>query len=843
MSTLHFNGPVWNALQSGDRTVVFGPQPHEDDALTAAVNTAITAIKTLNDAIQGTSDWEIVVDKDTREKIVAHRVEDVVLPPLNPLASKKPMRGRKPRMGTGEVNLLDLCCSEGFINDGRRMLMSHQWDNMVRFYYESTLDMEGARADARAAKPGILKNTCVDALKSVEIEARTCRKDSFVSYSGLPPYGLILADVPGLGKTTTGLMCGVLSRAVSRAQEGPTRILAVVPLSVTAQWTAEVETMFGWKGQHVVVYEPTKTTQTELENANIVIVPESSLSTMLKSIWTKPKSAKAFHRSGDPERAGWKRVNQDQDVKHPLFHSEWAALIVDESHNYRNPATQGSVAIAALGAASRVRVLLTGTPYVNRMDDYTVQMKLVGGRPELHDGPQSKNPGIQQQFTERAQRTSLVGHPKSILKLPLLREVLVEVPMSPKDIEAVREAAVAVTTGVNDTFKSINHLLYASSARPLYEYRDLEHWQLTNVNNKYTVNKAAESDGHKATEGEERMLRDFKASKIAEDPSLKLQIAVNIALQAKYSGRKTVMFAHSIPILQAMESLINESLGSGSAALYTGEVSQHTRHTLVNPESVKGSLFKQGENPWVLLCSIKAGGFGLNLAPAASVCVILDCGWTPSEDRQAIDRIHRVGATTQCDAYILANQLSSEDLIRRLYHQFKEDNYRRIMEVSYVNNAEVQEKPNEKLMAKVAQAIEDGFAEVDPGRAYEGTTPADEEYDEDQIEEDLLQARLKEAEELQQQLQRENDEAARIQAELDKAARIQAEIDEEIEARRKIDELHRIAVAREAELQAHLAKSRKRMLESDRNLEILRRQSDEAAARSKRLRANLHNAN
>ena len=44
----------------------------------------------------------------------------------------------------------------------------------------------------------------------------------------------------------------------------------------------------------------------------------------------------------------------------------------------------------------------------------------------------------------------------------------------------------------------------------------------------------------------------------------------------------------------------------------------------------------------VFLVSIKAGSVGLNLACASQV-IILDPSWNPATEKQAIDRVHRIG--------------------------------------------------------------------------------------------------------------------------------------------------------------------------------------------------------
>ena len=793
MSTLHFKEPIWQALRNDDHTV-FGPTHDRDTPVVTKsdIDSAIAAINVLNDAVQAGNGWKVTTNTDDKstikEKIEVHNETDVNMP-YRKRAETEPLRGRLPRSGA-ENKLQELCRSEGFITDGR-MLMGHQWDNMVRFFHESTLDITAARQDAasvddKATKSNVVSVGCSRALAAVEAEALRMKKDTSISYSGLPPYGVLVTDVPGLGKTTTGLMCGLLARAVSRAKGGPTCILAVVPPTLISQWQAEVETLFGWGERNVVVYSADME-ESDLNGADMVIVSRFLLSNMLKSVWTKPSSKKPFHRSGDPEHAGW--VPLEPLVHHPIFHGSWAALIVDESHTYRNAETQGAIAIAALGAASNVRVLLTGTPHVNFLKDLATQMKLAGGRPELHTVPSSAA-DYSQKLYERAQRTSMVGHQKSILKLPPLHEVVVRVPMSSEDKLAVKKAASACSTVVkglkNDsdaaapnTLHAINLLRYASTARPLYEYSSLQSWQLKRVGKRLIIDDNAEFDG--SSKNNEDMVREFQADAIVANPSLKLKIAVRIAQQASLNNRKTIMFSQSLALLYAMKRLVNNALGGENRAeLFVGSTTKARRKELVRQpkNGDEGGLLFSDPKLRVLLCSTTVAGLGLNLAPAADVCVILDCWWNPATDRQAIDRIHRLGAVSQCDVYTLVNQLSSEDVIRTHYHTLKDENKDRIMDVDAFNSDEVQEKPSAKLLQEVVRIIEQGFADDDIRRAYvhgaddvplvpeEPDKMPDVDQDElDQQEEDRLKAIM---EEKSRKLKEQLDAAAK--AARDKAA-------------------------------------------------------------------------
>jgi len=67
--------------------------------------------------------------------------------------------------------------------------------------------------------------------------------------------------------------------------------------------------------------------------------------------------------------------------------------------------------------------------------------------------------------------------------------------------------------------------------------------------------------------------------------------------------------------------------------------------------------FKSGDAP-AFLISLKAGGFGLNLAEADYV-FLLDPWWNPAAEAQAIDRTHRIGQ----DKHVMVYRLVSSDTI------------------------------------------------------------------------------------------------------------------------------------------------------------------------------------
>ena len=74
--------------------------------------------------------------------------------------------------------------------------------------------------------------------------------------------------------------------------------------------------------------------------------------------------------------------------------------------------------------------------------------------------------------------------------------------------------------------------------------------------------------------------------------------------------------------------------------------------------------FKNGEVP-VFLISLKAGGFGLNLAEA-DYCFLLDPWWNPATEAQAVDRAHRIGQTRNVVVYRMISKDTIEEKVMAL---------------------------------------------------------------------------------------------------------------------------------------------------------------------------------
>ena len=79
----------------------------------------------------------------------------------------------------------------------------------------------------------------------------------------------------------------------------------------------------------------------------------------------------------------------------------------------------------------------------------------------------------------------------------------------------------------------------------------------------------------------------------------------------------------------------------------------------------------EDSNEGVFLISLKAGGTGINLV-SADTAIIYDPWWNPASEKQAEDRIYRIGQTKNVMIYRLIVSGSIEEKVQNLQNEKKE---------------------------------------------------------------------------------------------------------------------------------------------------------------------------
>ena len=306
----------------------------------------------------------------------------------------------------------------------------------------------------------------------------------------------------------------------------------------------------------------------------------------------------------------------------------WAAVILDEAQNVKNPDAAVTRAVLALDA--RLRLALTGTPLENRPLDLWSIMTCV-------------NPGYlgtRPEFSARYDRLDVPAHRRALLaarlRPVLLRRLKREVaPELPDRVEERRDSEL--TAGQR-------RLYLAEVAR-----------------SRRLVEQLAAAPGG---------LRQHRIDVLAALTRLR-QICCHPALAGGRSrlgsGKFDTLFELLDPLLAEGHKVLVFSQFVECLKLLAAEMrARCIPHHVLTGQTVKReavvSAFTDDARACAFLVSLKAGGTGLNLT-AASYVVLFDPWWNPAVEAQAIDRTHRIGQDRTVIAYRLVARGTVEERI------------------------------------------------------------------------------------------------------------------------------------------------------------------------------------
>jgi len=305
-------------------------------------------------------------------------------------------------------------------------------------------------------------------------------------------------------------------------------------------------------------------------------------------------------------------------------------VILDESQNIKNPSSKSFMAVRQL--KSRFKLILSGTPVENSVNDLWTQMSFI-------------NPGllgIQQFFQnefvtpiEKKKDEDKARKLQALIKPFVLRrtkeQVAPELPPKTENLFycQMSEEQSSVYEKVKSEYR--NELL-----------RSLE-------------------DGTYAKTQIQVLQGLIKLRQIANHPIMidsdyegdsgKFENVVHTLSNVLDGGHKVLIFSQFVRQL----NIYREHLEKEDIPFVYLDGSTQNRGDVVKQ-------FQEDPKTRVFLISIKAGGVGLNLTEADYV-FILDPWWNPAVEQQAIDRTHRIGQTKNVFIYKFITKDSVEEKI------------------------------------------------------------------------------------------------------------------------------------------------------------------------------------
>lgn len=399
--------------------------------------------------------------------------------------------------------------------------------------------------------------------------------------------GACLADDMGLGKTIQ-VIAALLHQRQARPPGSVARpSLLIAPASLLANWESEVAKF----------------------------APSLKFGVLHPSWAARQPLWQAWQTAPGPATAVWDLVATTYGLaaRTPdLREIEWDWIILDEAQAIKNPGAKQTQAVKQL--KGRARLVLTGTPVENRLDDlWSICDFFQPGLLGPHDSFRKFVKGAQEQGTAGLAPVRRLISPHLLRRLKTDRRVIADLP---------DKTIVKAHCGLAARQAALYGRLVEDLRRDLAAADGIQRKGLVLaalMRFKQACNHPSQllGDGLYAPEdsGKWRRLRD-----LAEEIGARQE---KMLVFTQFKELTEPLAAHLAAIFQR------------SGCVLHGGTPLPRRRELV-------AAFQHEDGPPFFVLSVKAGGTGLNLTEASHV-VHFDRWWNPAVENQATDRAFRIG--------------------------------------------------------------------------------------------------------------------------------------------------------------------------------------------------------
>lgn len=437
--------------------------------------------------------------------------------------------------------------------------------------------------------------------------------------AGLRWKRFLIGDEPGLGKTLQSI--GVVDTA------GAYPCLVICPSSLKINWQREFEKFTDKKA--LVLDNSVATTWPYLlrmDMQQVAVVNYESLRKFFVWDIRKPDG----RMGAAPRGFRLKDVVFCPDIQ--LFKS----VIIDESHRVKDPSAQQTIFARGIVEGKQWRILLSGTPVVNRPADLIAQLSIMGRLGEF--GGRSKflaDYGGGEISKERRGKDE-DDNPRNLdrLSAELYSRCM------------IRREKAKVLTQLPD--KTRTDLYVDISNREEYELaaEDLAQYLM-----KYT--ECTDSDIRRKMRME--ALVKFMTLRSLSSKG-KVRQAVDFVKTFLANGKPLILFCSLHEIVDELKKFFPKAVS------VTGRDSMMMKQAAVD-------AFQSGRAQ-LIICSIKAAGVGLTLTAASNVA-FLELAWTYADCCQCEDRAHRIGQKDNVTCYYLLGRNTIDTALYNIIHQKK----------------------------------------------------------------------------------------------------------------------------------------------------------------------------
>lgn len=321
---------------------------------------------------------------------------------------------------------------------------------------------------------------------------------------------------------------------------------------------------------------------------------------------------------------------------------KWDTVVFDEAQQVKNPDAQ--VSRTAVRLRAEIRVAMTGTPVENRLDElwsifHVTNPGLLGNRARFR-----------QRFAvpiEQRRSAAAAAALNTLVGPHLLRrtkaEVAIELP--PKQYSTV---ICTLTDEQASLYRRVVDRVFADGLGYGIERKGRVLALLTSL--KQICNHPAH----------------YLNEEVAEfGRSGKFDRATEMLAEIVDENDRALVFTQYRVMGELLSGYLSEHLGFGPIPFLHGGLSVPSRDRLVQ------AFQEDDDAPPILLLSLRAAGFGLNLTRAAHV-MHYDRWWNPAVEEQATDRAHRIGQLRTLNVHTLVTGGTIEDHIAQMHETKKE---------------------------------------------------------------------------------------------------------------------------------------------------------------------------
>lgn len=416
----------------------------------------------------------------------------------------------------------------------------------------------------------------------------------------------ILADDMGLGKTLQSLTASVLLKS--------NKTLIICPNSAKYNWAQEIERY--------------------LPDASYIIV-EGTKKEREKILLTKQK-INFFIINYD---AIWNLLDTFKGLHFDL-------MILDEAHRIKNRKAKRTRAVKKLN--TKHRILLTGTPLMNRVEEMWTLLKII---------EPNKWPGYDSFVKEYCEKGGYQG--REIIKYKNLDQL-----KNKLQDNMLRRRKDEVLKDLPEKIYQDYYLDLDPETLKIYRQAETQAFAEISKNEKITINGIF----GKLT----RLKQIAVAPEIlgAKHESIKIQETRRIVEEVLDSGQKIIIYSQFKKVTEYLHTLFVDTYKL-PVAYISGDVPADQRQLEVNK-------FQNQPDCQIFLGTTQSCKEALNLT-AATYVLFMDKLWNPADNRQAEDRCYRIGQKNAINVISLIAKNTIEEKIEEKLKQ-KQDIFNDVIE-------------------------------------------------------------------------------------------------------------------------------------------------------------------